>query len=110
MSLRDLLGRGRPLIVPGATDALSARLIQAHGYEAVYIGSYATAASRFGLPDTELLSLDELAAQARTIAPPDAAPGPQLARAPARPARAPRRADRWQALHADVFDFVRART
>ena len=47
MSLRDLLGRGRPLIVPGATDALSARLIQAHGYEAVYIGSYATAASRF---------------------------------------------------------------
>lgn len=67
MNLRSLLGRDTPLLVPGATDALSAKLIQAHGFEAVYIGSYATAASRFGLPDTGLLSLDELAAQARTI-------------------------------------------
>jgi methylisocitrate lyase len=68
MNLRHLLGRGKPLVAPGATDALSARLIQAHGFDAVYIGSYATAASRFALPDTGLLSLDELAAQARTIA------------------------------------------
>jgi methylisocitrate lyase len=67
VNLRSRLGRGKPLIVPGATDALSARLIQAHGFDAVYIGSYATAASRFGLPDTGLLTLDELAAQARTI-------------------------------------------
>ena len=59
---------GRTLAAPGATDALSARLIEAHGFECVYIGSYATAASRFGLPDTGLLSLDDLAAQARTIA------------------------------------------
>jgi len=62
------LARGGTLIAPGAADALSARLIEAHGYECVYIGSYATAASRFALPDTGLLSLDELAAQARTIA------------------------------------------
>lgn len=68
MNLRSLLASGTPLIVPGATDALSARLIEAHGFQAVYIGSYATAASRFGLPDTGLLSLDELVAQARTIA------------------------------------------
>jgi methylisocitrate lyase len=33
----------------------------------VYIGSYATAASRFGLRDTGLLSLDALVEQARTI-------------------------------------------
>jgi 2-methylisocitrate lyase-like PEP mutase family enzyme len=56
------------LIAPGAADALSARLIEAHGYECVYIGSYATAASRFAVPDTGLLSLEELAAQAKTIA------------------------------------------
>lgn len=68
MNLRSLLRRGKPLIVPGATDALSAKLIRAHGFESVYIGSYATAASRFGLADTGLLSLDELVAQARTIA------------------------------------------
>jgi 2-methylisocitrate lyase-like PEP mutase family enzyme len=55
----------RPLT--DATDALSAKLIEKHGFEAVYIGSYATAASRYGLPDTGLLSLDELVQQARTI-------------------------------------------
>lgn len=67
MKLRNLLSRGTPLIVPGATDALSAKLIEAHGFECVYIGSYATAASRFGLRDTGLLSLGQLAEQARTI-------------------------------------------
>lgn len=54
--------------MPGASDALSARIIEAHGYEAVYIGSYATAASRFGITDTGLLSLESLVAQARSIA------------------------------------------
>ena len=60
--------RGGTLVAPGATDALSAKLIEAHGFECVYIGSYATAASRFAIPDTGLLSLDALVEQARTIA------------------------------------------
>ena len=55
------------MAVPGAADALSAKLIERHGFEAVYIGSYATAASRYGLPDTGLLTLDELVGQARTL-------------------------------------------
>jgi 2-methylisocitrate lyase-like PEP mutase family enzyme len=55
-------------MVPGASDALSARLIEAHGYECVYVGSYATAASRFGITDTGLLSLESLVEQARSIA------------------------------------------
>jgi 2-methylisocitrate lyase-like PEP mutase family enzyme len=42
-------------------------LIEAAGFPAVYIGSYATAASRFGLPDVGALSLDELVAQAKTV-------------------------------------------
>ena len=67
-NLRSLIGSGRTVIAPGASDALSARLIEAHGFECVYIGSYATAASRRGLPDTGLLSLEELASHARTIA------------------------------------------
>ena len=62
-----MLGRGAPLVAPGASDALSARLIEAHGYECVYIGSYATAASRYGQPDTGLLSLEQLTAHAKTI-------------------------------------------
>ena len=67
-NLRKLLSRGKTLRVPGAADALSARLIEAHGYECVYIGSYATAASRFAITDTGLLSLESLVEQARTIA------------------------------------------
>ena len=67
-NLRRLLEKSGPLVVPGASDALSARLIEAHGYECVYIGSYATAASRYGKPDTGLLSLEQLAAHAKTIA------------------------------------------
>jgi len=67
-TLRTLLARGGTLIAPGAADALSARLIEAHGYDCVYIGSYATAASRFAIPDTGLLTLEGLAAQAKTIA------------------------------------------
>jgi len=66
--LRKLIARGETLVVPGASDALSARLIEAHGYECVYIGSYATAAGRFGITDTGLLSLESLVEQARTIA------------------------------------------
>ncbi len=65
--LRALIDAGRTVAVPGATDALSAKLVERHGFEAVYIGSYATAASRYGLPDTGLLTLDDLVAQARTL-------------------------------------------
>jgi methylisocitrate lyase len=67
-NLRSLLGSEKILVVPGASDALSARLIEAHGYECVYVGSYATAASRFAMPDTGLLSLEELASHAKSIA------------------------------------------
>ncbi len=66
-SLRDLVNTGRTFIAPGATDALSARLVEAAGFPLVYIGSYATAASRFGLADVGLLALPELVEQARTL-------------------------------------------
>jgi len=65
--LRELVRSGRTFAAPGATDSLSAKLIESHGFEVAYIGSYATAASRFGLPDTGLLSLDDLVSQAKTI-------------------------------------------
>jgi methylisocitrate lyase len=65
--LRPLIAEGKTLVALGATDALSAKLIESHGFECVYIGSYATAASRFGIADTGALSLPELAEHARTI-------------------------------------------
>lgn len=65
--LRTFLARGTPIVAPGAADALSARQIEAHGYECVYIGSYATAAARHGRPDTGRLSLKELVEHAASI-------------------------------------------
>lgn len=65
---KALLAAGRSLAVPGAHDALSARLIEAAGFEAAYVGSYATAAARFGLPDVGLVTMDEMTAHAATVA------------------------------------------
>ena len=36
MSLRDRLARGDVLVVPGAFDALTARLLERAGFEALY--------------------------------------------------------------------------
>jgi methylisocitrate lyase len=42
-------------------------LVQEAGFEAIYVGSYATAAAGFGLPDVGVLTLDDLANHARAI-------------------------------------------
>ena len=76
-TLRALLAAGKTLVVPGACDAMSAMLVERAGFPAVYIGSYATAAAGFGLPDVGLVTMDEMAAYAKRIA--DAVAIPVLA-------------------------------
>ncbi len=66
-ALRLLVASGATTAALGASDALSAKLIEVAGFPCVYIGSYATAASRLGLPDTGLLSLQDMVGQARNI-------------------------------------------
>ncbi len=75
--LRALIAVGKTLVLPGAQDALSARLIERAGFPAVYIGSYATSAAAFGLPDVGLLTMEEMAAHAKRVA--DAVAIPVLA-------------------------------
>jgi len=58
--LRELLRAPGIIVAPGAYDAVSARLVERAGFPAVYIGSYATAASRLGLPDAGLVSMREM--------------------------------------------------
>lgn len=67
-SLNQMLCRGRTIHIPGCYDALSAKMVQEAGYEAVYVGSYATAASRFGLPDVGALTLNDLCEHAGAVA------------------------------------------
>ncbi|MBM3557474.1 MAG: isocitrate lyase/PEP mutase family protein [Alphaproteobacteria bacterium] len=64
---RELLARHKPLVLPGAYDALSARLIQQAGFAAYVIGGFPLVGSRHGLPDIGLVGLGEMAAGVRDI-------------------------------------------
>ena len=75
--LRDMIESGKTLIVPGAYDPMSAMLVERAGFQAVYIGSYATAAAGYGMPDVGLVTMEEMAAHAKRIA--DAVDIPVLA-------------------------------
>jgi len=66
--LRELLRGSGIIVAPGAYDAVSARLVEQAGFDAVYIGSYATAASRLGLPDAGLVSMREMVDHAASVA------------------------------------------
>jgi carboxyvinyl-carboxyphosphonate phosphorylmutase len=66
--LKELIKRQEILVVPGATDALSAKLIEAAGFNAVYMTGFGTAASIFGLPDIGLLTMTEMVENAKRIA------------------------------------------
>ena len=66
-SLRELLTRDEPILAPGAYDALSARLIEAAGFDAVYMTGFGTAAGLLGRPDVGLLGLSEMVDNARRI-------------------------------------------
>src|SRR5437868_5473671 len=66
-SLRELLARPEPILAPGAYDALSARLIEAAGFPAVYMTGFGSAASLLGRPDVGLLGMSEMVANARRI-------------------------------------------
>jgi 2-methylisocitrate lyase-like PEP mutase family enzyme len=63
--LRALLDGPGPVVAPGAYDALSARLAEQAGFEAVYMTGFGATASLLGRPDVGLLSFGEMADQAR---------------------------------------------
>ncbi|MHB1447384.1 MAG: isocitrate lyase/PEP mutase family protein [Acidimicrobiales bacterium] len=66
--LRKLLADGGTVVAPGAYDALSARLIEEAGFQAVYMTGFGSAASLIGRPDIGLLSGSEMIDNARRIA------------------------------------------
>ena len=66
--LRELLAAPAPLLAPGAYDALSARLVEQAGFDAVYMTGFGTTASLIGRPDVGLLSGAEMVDNARRIA------------------------------------------
>ena len=66
--LRQLLARGPTLYLPGCYNALSARVLEGAGFEAIYMTGYGTSLSLTGLPDVGLTTMSEMVANARYIA------------------------------------------
>lgn len=62
-ALRALLARPGVIIAPGVYDALSARICEMVGFEAVSHSGYGTAASMLGQPDIGLLDMTEMVRQ-----------------------------------------------
>src|SRR3954471_16135398 len=65
--LRELLAGPEPVVAPGAYDALSARLVEQAGFDAVYMTGFGTSASLLGQPDVGLLTGAEMVDNARRI-------------------------------------------
>ena len=59
IDFKSLLASGQPLIMPGAHDALSARMIEAAGFKAYGVGGSALSAMQLALPDAGLQSYGE---------------------------------------------------
>jgi len=65
--MRARLARPEMIVAPFVFDCLQARLAEEAGFEAVYMTGFGTAAAR-GFPDLGLLTMTEMAANARAIA------------------------------------------
>jgi phosphoenolpyruvate phosphomutase len=57
--LRELLRRTGAVVAVGAHDALSARLIERAGFDAVWASGFAISAAQFALPDANVLTMTE---------------------------------------------------
>jgi phosphoenolpyruvate phosphomutase len=57
--LRELLRRPGAVVAVGAHDALSARLIERAGFDAVWASGFAISAAQFALPDANVLTMTE---------------------------------------------------
>ena len=65
--LRAKLAERRGLLVPGAANALSARIIEDLGFEAVYLTGAGVSNSFWGMPDLGFITLTEIAQHTATI-------------------------------------------
>jgi len=65
---KKLVLDGEILVLPGAYDALSAKIVEQTGFKAVTFGGYPASASLLAKPDVSLLTMTEMVNQARYIA------------------------------------------
>lgn len=64
---RQLLAQEKPLLLPVAHDALSAKLIERAGFAAYSVGGFPLVGARHAIPDVGLVGLGEMSAGMRDI-------------------------------------------
>jgi 2-methylisocitrate lyase-like PEP mutase family enzyme len=67
-TLDDLLRSGKQFVLPGAYDALSAKIAARAGAPAVYMTGFGVVGASFGVPDIGLIGPDQMAERVRAIA------------------------------------------
>lgn len=65
--LRTILAHERTILVPGAYDALSAKILKQVGFKVLYMTGSGVTASLTGMPDVGILTMMEMVNQARNI-------------------------------------------
>ena len=65
---RDRIAEERIIVAPGCYDALSARLVEQAGFEAVYMTGYGVSATLIGQPDVGLVTMTEMVSRAGHLA------------------------------------------
>jgi len=66
--LKHLLDKREIVMAPGASDALTARLVEAAGFPAIYMTGFGATAVRLGTPDLGLMTQTEMTTHARDMA------------------------------------------
>src|SRR5690606_22174515 len=66
-AFRKRLAEGGPVLLPGAANALSARIIADLGFEAIYLSGAGLTNTFLGMPDLGFISLPEIAQRPATI-------------------------------------------
>lgn len=64
---KQLISDQKILVLPGAYDALSAKIVEQAGFKAVTLGGYPASASLLAKPDVSLLTLSEMVDHLRRI-------------------------------------------
>jgi methylisocitrate lyase len=60
VALRSAIQQRRAVVVPGCHDALSARVIESSGFEAIQVSGFGLAASLLGAPDVGLVQMKDV--------------------------------------------------
>ncbi|HEX4250609.1 MAG TPA: oxaloacetate decarboxylase [Pseudonocardia sp.] len=66
--LRELIARDGGLLLPGAADALTARIVEDLGFDAAYVTGAGVTNTSLGLPDLGFVTLPEMAARVAAMA------------------------------------------